>query len=495
MQKGIISESKLLKISLISSFVLFVGVGVLLKYSTDFFSKILGTTLSFFGPFYLYFGFGVVVLFTSLAFFPFSKKRLGKEEPQISWFSWIAMLFSTGMGPGLMLRAVQEPSYYFLNPPVEHHVHNSADYALAYTFFHWGFTPWAFYGLFGLLVGYYLNKPGHSIRISSFFSSIELSKSAKTIIDSTVILCTIVGLVASLGLGGKQISEGIKLVLSISGTNYLILFVVIALVAVGTISAFSGLNKSIKYLSNFNIGLMLFFLIFVGLQSDFLLLAKHFTVSMKIYLSEFVGMSLNIGRQKVNESFLVDWTYFYWAFWLAWVPFTGIFIARTSQGRSIRSFIIGTMLIPAIGTFFWFTAFGSVLFSPSQESSLLNHSYDSIYSSFYIFLEQFPLGLILKPMALLLIITFLITSVDSAIFVLSMFTDKGSLNPKKSHRVIWGSTIGILTSLLLIVGKDSLLQATSQLLILFAIPFSLLYLLMIMLFITDIFRNSGFFNR
>lgn len=450
-------------------------------------SEALKQSLHFFGPFYLYLGFGVVVFMLSLLFLPISKNTIGDQKPDSSWFSWVAMLFSTGMGPGLLLRAVQEPGYYFIHPP-KTSIYSPEILSFAYTFFHWGLTPWAFYGLFGLIIAW--KKTDSNFSISSYFDKYNLPKYLKTGIDTTVIACTVVGIVASLGLGSRQISGGLAFLNGNEtiGLTYSI-GILLALISVGTLSAMSGLRKSIKNLSNFNIGLMLFFMVFVLIQSPILEVIVNLFSGLKLYLTDFVSMSLNLGKPKIPETFLLDWTYFYWAFWLAWVPFTGIFIARVSQGRSIRQYILGTLFIPAIGTFFWFTAFGNLLFSEHHLYLLTSAYYDSIYTSIFRFLNELPLGNILSPLSLVLAITFLLTSIDSGIFVLSMFSNKNS-EPNHRHRLFWGIFLGILTTILLVIGGETLLQYVSQLLILFAIPFSILYFIMILLFIKDLFKKK-----
>lgn len=192
------------------------------------------------------------------------------------------------------------------------------------------------------------------------------------------------------------------------------------------------------------------------------------------YLWEFIPMSLNWGKAKVSEGFLTDWTYFYWAFWLAWAPFTGIFIARISKGRTIRQFVAGTLVIPAMGTFLWFTVFGSNAFALIAEGTLYASELNSIYNALFRLFDVFPLGWLGNGISLILIFTFLITSVDSAIFVLSMFSDQGKLEPKRRYRLFWGVSIVLVTLAIMVIGKEQLLESVSQLLILVALPISLL---------------------
>lgn len=432
-------------------------------------------TLSLFGKFYLLVGIGAVALLILFAALPLGKIRLGENKPEFSWLSWIAMLYSTGMGAGLLLRAVQEPVYYFSFPPRVSE--DPEQLALVYTFFHWGLTPWAFYGLFGLLIAFSLYRKNTSILSSSTLHP-SLQKTWLAVsMDSLVSIGTLLGVVASVGLGGRQLLEAYAYWTGNTNIENLQTgYIVMLIVALATTSAILGVNKGIRNLSNFNIGLatsLLLLVLFFG-SSDSKL--SSFFLATGVYLKDFVPMSLNLGYARVSQSFLKDWTYFYWAFWLAWAPFTGVFIARISKGRTIREFIIGTLLIPVFGTFIWFTVFGSNAFQLIQNQSAETELFSSIYSALFNFFDFLPLSNLTNAMAAILIFTFLITSVDSAIFVLSMFSDNGNSEPKKGIRLFWGLGIAAFCLAVIRIGQESLLEAVSQLLILFALPFSFLFL-------------------
>ncbi|MGR3810630.1 BCCT family transporter [Jiulongibacter sp. NS-SX5] len=451
----------------------------------DFLARFTSGTLDVFGDYYLYLGFGVVVLMILLAVLPVGKIKLGNSTPEYNRYAWIAMLFSTGMGPGLMLRAVQEPVYYYLNPPIET-AYDPLSFSLAYTFFHWGLTPWAFYALFGLIVAYFIYVKHNRLLPSAILTKKETPAVG---IDSLIILCTIIGSISAVGLGSRQLLEGFNYV---SGSHVPIwgaILIVLFIATLSLISARSGLGKSIKYISTLNISISLLLLVFVMLNSNLKQYFGYLGDAVVIYLRDFIPMSLNIGKHQVNRQFLLDWTYFYWAFWLAWVPFTGVFIARISKGRSIREFVTGTLLAPTVGTFFWFTAFGQkAIFN--VDASTLAVNYTSVYSAIFVFFKSLTVDIITNPLSLFLLFTFLITSIDSAIFVLSMFSDNGNEEPSQKHRLVWGLALGGLTAGLLIAGKESLLQATSQVLITIALPFSFLYLYYIFCFIKSLWRHD-----
>lgn len=441
------------------------------------------SSMGVFGGFYLWLGFLAVVLLLILAFSPIGNKRLGNEKQEYGWFSWIAMLYSTGMGGGLLLRAVQEPVYYFSNPP-RISVFSDSEFALQYTFFHWGLTPWAFYGLFGLIISYNLYISKKSILGSAFLGKKFENTIWVSTVDLLIIICTLLGVVASVGLGSRQLLSALIYWTEwdqLASGNAI--FIVLLVCFLATFSAFIGVNRGIRVLSNLNIGMASILLLFTWLIGSEWSVMENLFKSLGAYLWEFVPMSLNLKSHQVSNDFLIDWTYFYWAFWLAWAPFTGVFIARISKGRTIRQFIIGVIFVPSFGTFLWFSVFGGNAFWLLESGKAALEDFGSIYSSLFNFLETFPFSTLSNTVASILVFTFLITSVDSAIFVLSMFSDNGKTEPNKRFRLFWGVAIALFAMAVIWIGKDSLLESVSQLMILFALPFSFLFTGMILYFI------------
>ena len=477
-------NNKTLVIAAISCFFIFLWSLISPENFRSFFEWFTLQTLDLFGDYYLYFGFGAVILLLLIAVLPSGKKQLGTGKPEYNFYSWVAMLFSTGMGPGLMLRAVQEPVNYYLNPPLET-TYDPASYALAYTFFHWGLTPWAFYSLFGLAVAFAV----HVRRKKLLPSAVIVNHEPTAIgIDTLIILCTIFGVISSVGLGSRQLLEGLNFVTTGSYPASRAILIVLFIVFVSIFSARSGLGKSIKYISTLNISLSLALLFFVLFNSSLSSYFSTFFGALIIYLKDFIPMSLNLGKHQMDRAFLLDWTYFYWAFWLAWVPFTGVFIARISKGRTIRTFVLGTLIAPVTGTFFWFTAFGERAIHGGLTRAELSGLYGSVYSAIFQFFNGLPMATLINPISLLLLFTFLITSIDSAIYVLSMFSDNGSEEPDQKHRLVWGLVLGGLTATLLLAGKGELLEATSHLLITIALPFSFIYLWFIIHFVRELYK-------
>lgn len=470
--------------SIIAGFIfgiLILMIGLLIPNTfTETLNQVNVLLLSTFTSFYLWLGFLIVMLSVILIFLPFSKQRLGNGKAEYSWFSWIALLYSTGMGSGLLLRAVQEPIYYLNHSPIQST--NLQSTALQYTFFHWGLTPWSFYSLFGLIVAHNL----YNQKAPSFLEAIIPQNKSKVLTNSFnifIILITIVGVVASLGLGTGQFIGGINSYFTINLSTSYLLLCILCIGIIATLSALTGIQKVIKYLADFDMIISLSLLIFIAFFLDYSHFFKQTFTAFKDYIIGFPQMSLSLGKYKVSDSFLKDWTVFYWAFWLAWVPFTGIFIARISKGRTIRQFLVATILIPTIATVVWFAVFGNKVFEIMAEQGVYHQQFDSIFTSIFNFLRFFPLSQFTILVTAILVLIAIINSVDSAIFVISMFSDNGSENPSKTHKLLWGIIITATAIGLTAVGSKNLLNAVSNLLIIMALPFSVVYLYIILRFI------------
>ncbi|MDR6301316.1 BCCT family transporter [Mesonia maritima] len=447
----------------------------------------------YFGSFYLWLGLLAVLFLIIIAFSPIGKLRLGSKTPEYKTFSWLAMLYSAGMGAGILLRAVQEPVFMQQNPPIS--TENSAEIiSLEYTFYQWGFTAWAFYGFFALVIGYYLFVRKKSVLLSSAFKHSETSYILKSV-DLLTILTTVVGIVAAIGLGTTQIKGGIQHLFQFNQQYYLEFEVTFLIFLFGFLSAYRGIKKGIQQISNINIYVTLILLFFIFFQSDMIHILKNFGLAFYHYVVDFIPLSLALGKYNPGENFLTDWTYYYWAFWLAWAPFTGIFIARISRGRTIKQMILGSLFIPSLGSFFWFSVFGTSSFQLIEKMTNYNNEFGNVFTSIFVFLENYPFATITSVITIILLIGFLVTSVDSAIYVLSMFTDKGKENPKKSHRFIWAFLLFLCTEAILLLGTFSaaknVLTAMQKLLIITSLPFALLSVLIAVGLIKDYRENKN----
>ncbi|MDR9456436.1 MAG: BCCT family transporter [Salegentibacter sp.] len=466
-------------------------------FFTDYFYQLIDFASlwirEYFGAFYLWLGLISVFFLIGIAFSRFGKIRLGPSEPEFSRLGWIAMLYSAGMGAGILLRAVQEPVFMFINPPLQ--TTDSADIiALEYTFYQWGFTAWAFYGIFALLIAYSLFVANNRIKLGHSLPQLKSVKLLPQGVDLLTILTTVFGLVAAIGLGTTQIEGGLSHLTSTTpGNLWLTIALVFLICALAFFSAYAGVEKGIKRISTWNIFITLLLLFFVFFQIDILVSLERFGISLYQYIIDFIPLSLALGTYDPGKEFLTDWTYYYWAFWLAWAPFTGIFIARISKGRTIREMILGVLLIPSLGSFFWFSVFGSASFDLINQGAAYNEEFDNVFTSIFRFLEYLPFSDLTNIVAVLLLVSFLVTSVDSAIFVLSMFSDKGKENPKRKFRLIWAVIILIFSEAIIVLGNvrpdSDVLTAMQKFLIISSLPFAFFTAGIMVLFLRELIKK------
>lgn len=434
-----------------------------------------------FGWFYLLSATAFLVFVVIMIFSRFGSIKLGKddEEPEYSYLSWFGMLFSAGMGIGLVFWGVAEPLSHYAAPPiVEEETPQAAQAALKYSLFHWGLHPWGIYTLIGLGLAYFKFRKNAPGLISAIFSPIfgeRINGPLGRTIDILAVFATVFGVATSLGFGAVQISGGLSFLFDGIPNNFTTQLVIIIVVTVLFIfSALSGLDKGIKYLSNINVllaVLLMLFLLFVG-PTNFMM--NFFTSTLGAYLQELPQLSLRITPFPESElsQWTQSWTVFYWAWWIAWAPFVGTFIARISRGRTIREFVIGVLAVPTIFSALWFAVLGgggiySEMFQKAGIVDVMNEQGTEI--ALFKFLEQYPLSPILIGLAILLISTFFITSADSATFVLGMLTTGGRLNPTKSIKLTWGVIQSAAAVVLLASGGLTGLQTAS---IIAAFPFT-----------------------
>ncbi len=449
-----------------------------------------------FGHYYLYLGLGCVLFLLFIALGPWGRRKLGNpgSSPEFSRWAWISMLYSTGMGAGILLRAVQEPVYMRVNPPLEG-ARDPGILALEYTFFQWGLTPWAFYGLFGVLVGWAMYRHGQPGLPSSAIAQTQLRSRLGWSLDLIALWTTVFGVVASVSLGARQISGGLNYLMGIRPTLIGGIIIITVICAIGGYSAYKGIRRGIRWLSVWNIRLTIGLLLFVWLARDPLGIFLPLSKAVFHYLVDFVPLSLAWGNYNPGIGFLTDWTYYYWAFWIAWAPFTGIFIARISKGRSLREFMLGVLLVPSLGTFTWFTVFGQGAFALIDQGQLLPGEFGSIFSSLFIFLGSYPLGQGLNALSMLLLFGFLITSVDSAIYVLSVFSARTRKEPPDRLKLSWTIFLGLsCVGIFFLSGLRpnlDVLDTTQKLLIVTSLPLALCMAFLPVSFIRSLFWGDS----
>ncbi len=481
---------------LIVSSALLIGSSVIIYLFTNQFYNFIGEfsllIRSYFGFFYLALGLFCVIFLLIFAFSKFGRIRLGTSPPEFDRISWIAMLYSAGMGAGILLRAVQEPVFMYINPPIE--TGNSREIiSLEYTFYQWGFTAWAFYGIFAVIIGYSIFVDKKNIRLGTGLPLFGNNKSLIAGIDLLTIFTTVIGLVAAIGLGTTQVEGGLSHLFGQEPGSLIInLFLVFIVCLTAFLSAWAGVQKGIKKISNWNIIVAIALMLFVLFTGNISSIFENFFRSLYQYVTDFIPLSLALGKYDPGTEFLTHWTYYYWAFWLAWAPFTGIFIARISKGRTLRELIFGVLLIPSLGSFFWFSVFGTSAFALIGDQNNYNGEFANVFTSLFVFFENYPFGFLTSIIVILLLISFLVTSVDSAIFVLSMFTDKGKQEPRKIYRLLWAILIFIFCEAIIVLGEvkpdSDVLSAVQKLLIITSLPFAFLTLTMSILFALKILK-------
>lgn len=438
-----------------------------------------------FGWFYVLATFIFLVFALYLAFGPYGKIKLGEDddEPDYSFWSWLAMLFSAGMGIGLVFWGVAEPIFHYITPPsadVEPGSIQAASTALRYSFFHWGLHPWAIYTIVGLSIAYFQFRKKETGIISSTFRPLigdRVDGSLGKAIDTLASIATAFGVATSLGLGALQISGGMNHLFNIPNERLTQLIIIIIVTLIYMISATTGLNKGILYLSNTNLFVAAALLLVVFLFGPTQFMIEAFTTTIGSYLGNLIPMSFRM-TPFTNGEWIGAWTLFYWAWWIAWAPFVGAFIARVSRGRSIKEFVMAVLFVPTLLGCLWFAVFGG---------TALNFEINGVFpiadavqadetTALFVTLEQLPLGWIIGVIAVILIVTFFITSADSATFVLGMLTSNGSLNPANSTKLIWGVLQSSVAAALLLSGGLNGLQTAS---IVAALPFSVIMIFMV----------------
>lgn len=409
--------------------------------------------------------------------------RLGAEdEPaEFSFSSWLAMIFSAGMGVGLVFWGVAEPMMHFNEPPpgsILSRTPDAAQAGMTYAFFHWGLHQWANFALVGLAIAY-VRFRHHSFGLISETLRPLLGNRVDggwgKAIDTLTVVSTVFGVATTLGLGALQINSGISRVSDIA-FGFPAQFGIIAIVGgLVVLSALTPLNKGLRLLSNFNMVLAGALLLFVLAFGPTAFIFGVMTQTLGEYLGNVVQMSL-VTTPFSDAQWVEQWTMFYWAWGLSWAPFVGSFIARISRGRTIREFVLGVMIVPVALSMLWFSVFGgaAISFEILADANIAGAVATEVPSGLFVMLEQLPLSGLLTVVAIALVCLFLITSADAATFVLGMFTSKGVLNPTTAVRVLWASLQLMVVVVLLLTGGLESLQTVS---IIAAFPFMLLMIL------------------
>ncbi|WP_076592563.1 BCCT family transporter [Herminiimonas arsenitoxidans] len=435
-----------------------------------------------FGWLYLWVVLGLVLFAAFLAFSRYGNLKLGKDddEPEFSLPAWFAMLFAAGMGIGLVFWGVAEPlSHFTQGPPgTIARTPDAAGTAMRYSFFHWGIHPWAVYSIVALAIAFFQYRRQGVALISESTNALPWRPVQRMsgLFNALAVIATAFGVATSLGMGAMQINGGLAAVFGLAINKYTQVGIIVVAATLFILSAVSGVEKGVKWLSSANMLVAALLTLMVFLLGPTVAIIDTFTNTLGSYISEFVRMSLRMTPFRDSE-WVGEWTVFYWAWWLSWSPFVGLFIARVSHGRTIREFIVGTVIAPSIAAFIWFSVFGGTALQMEiwQGIPIAEAAKADLSTALFTMLDAMPLGLIMSVIATLLVLVFFITSGDSAILVLGMMSKGGEPNPSAGVKITWGVLIaGIAISLLLAGGIDALQTAT----IVFALPFTIVVILM-----------------
>ena len=430
-----------------------------------------------------------------LAFSRFANIRIGGPDatPDFTLQGWFAMLFSAGMGIGLLFYSVAEPMYHLLTPPHGEVPGTPAAYkdAMMTTFLHWGLHAWAVYALVGLALAFFAFNCNKPLSIRMVFEPVfgeRIHGPWGHAIDILATVATLFGVATSLGLGVSQVNAGLNHIFGVPQNAGVQILLIAGITAIATASVVAGLDAGIRRLSNINMVTAGLLLLFVLLMGPTLFLLNAFVENVGNYMDNFFALAF-WNETYTGGSWQNGWTVFYWGWWIAWSPFVGLFIARISRGRTIRQFVTGVLFVPTLLTFLWITIFGdsAMFFELFGDGGIAAAVKADLSKSLFVFLDRLPLSVmtgslatilatIFGVIALLVIITFFVTSSDSGSLVIDIITAGGKTNPPVAQRIFWAVTEGVVAAALLVGGGLTALQTAA---ITTGLPFALLLLLMI----------------
>lgn len=451
--------------------VAFVGVALVFPGVTkEFFEGLRESLTSNFDWLFILSG-DVFVLFTLyLIISPFGHIRLGGQDatPEFSFTAWLAMLFAAGMGIGLMFFGVLEPVAHFQKPPLfvsPENVERARETAMAATIYHWGLHPWAIYAVVGLALAFFSYNRGLPLTIRSVFYPILHERVwgwPGHLIDTLAVFATLFGLATSLGFGAEQALAGMNYLFGIPATDVNKVILIACITGMATISVVAGLDSGVKLLSEFNMALAFALMVFVIAVGPTLAIFTGFFDSLASYLWRIVPLSSPVGR---DDIFLHGWTTFYWAWWISWSPFVGMFIARVSRGRTVREFVICVLIVPTLVSVLWMTTFGGTALV-----QLIEGGYQGVAQtvtqwepelSLFKMLEPLPLTGLLSFVGVVLVVVFFVTSSDSGSLVIDTITSGGKLEPPVAQRIFWAVFEGLVAIALMLGGGLASLQAAA----------------------------------
>lgn len=413
--------------------------------------------------------------------------RLGRddEKPEFGVLSWFAMLFSAGMGIGLVFYGVAEPLSHYVTPPEAGGIPGSTDasarQAMELTLFHWGLHAWAIYVVVGLGMAYMTYRKGRPLSVRWLLEPLlgrkRIEGGIGHAIDSVAIIGTLFGVATSLGFGVQQISAGLEYLGWVDTNNWVTVLIIAGVTGLATFSVVSGVSRGLKWLSNINMGMAAALAVFVLIAGPSLFLMQSWVQNLGGYVQALPELMLRTSPFS-DDGWAGAWTIFYWGWWMSWAPFVGMFIARISRGRTIREFVFGVLLAPTIIGSLWFTIFGDagILRQRDNGDLLVDGAVDTNTSLFQL-LDTLPLATISSVLAIFVIVFFFVTSSDSGSLVIDILSTGGDLEPPKITRVYWSILEGVAATVLLLIGGTGSLTALQTMSIATAVPFSIILVL------------------
>jgi choline/carnitine/betaine transport len=449
---------------------------------------------------------GFVVFTLWVAFSSYGKIPLGRDDeaPEFRTVSWVAMMFSAGMGIGLMFYGVGEPLSHFASPPpgtVAAGTPEALDVAMATTLFHWTLHPWAIYAVVGLAIAYSTFRRGRRSLISSAFAPLLGERHTEGLfgraVDILAIFATLFGSAASLGLGALQIGAGLQA----NGLPSVPLGLLIGIIAILTIafvaSAVSGVAKGIQWLSNINMVLAGILALFVFVAGPTILILNLLPTAIGDYFGNLAQMAARTAATggDATAEWLSGWTVFYWAWWISWTPFVGMFIARISRGRTIKQFVVGVLLIPSLVSLIWFAIFGGAAINLQRSGTDL--ASQSVEGQLFGLLHSMPLGGLLSVIAMILVAIFFVSGADAASVVTGTLSQRGSISPTRWVVIFWGVVMGGIAAIMLAIGatqagaeeEDAALAGIRDITIISAAPFALVMVALCIALAKDLHRD------
>ncbi|MEL4012610.1 BCCT family transporter [Dryocola clanedunensis] len=428
----------------------------------------------------------ILLSVTYLGLSRYGNIKLGPDhaQPDFSYVSWFAMLFSAGMGIGLMFFGVSEPVMHYLNPPVgTPETIEAAKQAMRLTFFHWGLHAWAIYAIVGLILAFFSYRHGLPLTLRSALFPIIGNRIYGPIghaVDIFAVIGTVFGVATSLGYGVLQVNAGLNHLFGVPINETVQVILIVVITGLATLSVVSGLDKGIRILSELNLGLAVLLLLLVMILGPTVLILKSFVENTGGYLSEIVSKTFNLyAYEPKSTNWLGGWTLLYWGWWLSWSPFVGMFIARVSRGRTIREFVTGVLFVPAGFTLLWMTVFGNTainLIMNKGAKDLATTVQSDVSLALFNFLEHFPFSTVLSLIAMAMVVVFFVTSADSGAMVVDTLASGGSDQTPVWQRIFWAFMMGAVAIALLIAGGLGALQTVT---IASALPFSVILLVSI----------------